>query len=32
VRWHGKYTITYRQLEEMMAEHGVAIDHTTIWR
>jgi transposase, IS6 family len=32
VRWYGKYTISYRQLEEMMAERGVAVDHTTIWR
>jgi transposase-like protein len=32
VRWYCKYTISYRQLEEMMAERGVAVDHTTIWR
>jgi transposase-like protein len=32
VRWYSKYTISYRQLEEMMAERGVAVDHTTIWR
>ena len=29
VRWYCKYTISYRQLEEMMAERGVAVDHTT---
>jgi transposase-like protein len=23
---------SYRQLEEMMAERGVVVDHTTIWR
>ena len=28
VRWYSKY----RQLEEMMAERGVVVDHTTIWR
>jgi transposase, IS6 family len=32
VRWYSRYTISYRQLEEMMAERGVAVDHTTIWR
>jgi transposase, IS6 family len=32
VRWYSKYTISYRQLEEMMGERGVAVDHTTIWR
>jgi IS6 family transposase len=30
VRWYCKYTISYRQLEEMMAERGVTVDHTTI--
>jgi transposase, IS6 family len=32
VRWYSKYAISYRQLEEIMAERGVAVDHTTIWR
>jgi transposase-like protein len=32
VRWYCKYAISYRQLEEMMAERGVVVDHTTIWR
>jgi transposase-like protein len=32
VRWYSKYAISYRQLEEMMAERGVAVDHTTLWR
>ena len=32
VRWYSKYTVSYRQLEEMMAERGVVVDHTTIWR
>jgi transposase-like protein len=26
------YPISYRQLEEMMAEHGVAVDHATLNR
>ena len=32
VRWYGKYAISYRQLEEMMAEGGVAVDHTSYGR
>jgi hypothetical protein len=27
VRWYVAYPISYRQLEEMMEEHGVAVDH-----
>jgi hypothetical protein len=29
VRWYVAYQISYRQLEEMMAEHGVEVDHAT---
>jgi len=32
VRWYCKYGISYRELEEMMSERGVAVDHTTIYR
>jgi IS6 family transposase len=32
VRWYGKYGISYRDLEEMMAERGIAVDHTTLYR
>ncbi len=32
VRWYCKYGISYRELEEMMEERGVEIDHTTIYR
>lgn len=32
VRWYCKYGISYRDLEEMMAERGVEVDHTTIYR
>ena len=30
VRWYCKYGISYRDLEEMLEERGVAVDHTTI--
>ena len=32
VRWYCKYGISYRELEEMMEERGVDVDHTTIYR
>jgi transposase-like protein len=32
VRWYCKYGISYRDLEEMMAERGLSVDHTTIYR
>lgn len=32
VRWYCKYGISYRDLEEMMAERGVVVDHTTLFR
>src|SRR5262249_47806842 len=32
VRWYMAYPISYRQLEEMMGERGVAVDHSTLNR
>jgi transposase, IS6 family len=32
VRWYLKYSLSYRNLEEMMDERGVEVDHTTIMR
>ncbi len=32
VRWYLRYPLSYRHLEEMMAERGLSIDHTTIYR
>jgi putative transposase len=32
VRWHVAYPISYRQLEEMMVERGVEVDHSTLNR
>ena len=32
VRWYLRYALSYRDLEEMMAERGLNIDHTTIYR
>lgn len=32
VRWYLRYSLSYRDLEEMMLERGLSIDHTTIYR
>jgi DDE domain len=32
VRWYMAYPISYRQLEEMLEEHGVEVDHSTLNR
>ncbi len=32
VRWYCRYSLSYRDLEEMMAERGVAVDHSTLNR
>jgi IS6 family transposase len=32
VRWYYRYALSYRNLEDMMAERGVAMDHSTINR
>jgi transposase-like protein len=32
VRWYCRYTLSYRDLEEMMQERGVEVDHSTINR
>ena len=32
IRWYLSYGLSYRDLEEMMAERGVVVDHSTIQR
>ena len=32
VRWYLRYALSYRDLEEMMCERGLSVDHTTIYR
>jgi transposase-like protein len=32
VRWYLRYCLSYRDLEEMMTERGLTVDHTTIYR
>jgi IS6 family transposase len=32
VRWYLRYALSYRDLEEMMRERGLQVDHSTIYR
>ena len=32
VRWYVAYALSLRNLEEMMAERGIAVDHSTVHR
>ena len=32
VRWYLRYSLSYRDLEEIMLERGLEVDHTTIYR
>ena len=32
IRWYLAYALSYRDLEEIMLERGVNVDHTTIYR
>lgn len=32
VRWYVAYSLSYRELEELMQERGYAVDHSTVQR
>lgn len=32
IRWYLRYALSYRDVEEIMAERGLSVDHTTIYR
>jgi transposase-like protein len=32
VRWYLRYQLSYRDLEEILRERGLTVDHTTIYR
>jgi putative transposase len=32
VHWYAGYPLSFRQIEEMMAERGVFVDHSTLHR
>ncbi len=31
-RWYLRYSLSFRDVEELLTERGLAADHTTIWR
>jgi len=32
VRWYPRYGLSYRDVEELLAERGIDIDHVTVYR
>jgi transposase-like protein len=32
VRWYLRYALSYRDVEELLAERGIQVDHVTIFR
>jgi transposase, IS6 family len=32
VRWHLRYGMSYRDVEELLAERGIEVDHVTVYR
>ena len=32
IRWYAAYPLSYSHIEEMMAERGVSVDHSSITR
>ena len=32
VRWYLRYSLSYRDIRELLIERGFEIDHTTVWQ
>ena len=32
IRWYLRFSLSYRDLEEIMAERNLSVDHTSVWR
>jgi hypothetical protein len=32
VRWYLRYSLSLRDVEELLEERGLSVDHTTVWR
>jgi transposase, IS6 family len=32
VRWYLRYGLSYRDLEELLGERGITVDHVTVYR
>ena len=32
VRWYLRFSLSLRDVKELMAERGLSVDHTSVWR
>lgn len=32
MRWYLRDSLSYRDVQELLAERGITVDHSTIWR
>jgi transposase-like protein len=32
VGWYLRFSLSYRGVEELLAERGLSVDHVTVWR
>ena len=32
IRWYLRFTLSFRDVEELLAERGPSVDHVTVWR
>ena len=32
IRWYLRYSLSYREVEELLLERGLDVNHTTVWR
>jgi len=32
VDWYLRFSLSYRDVEELLTERGIPVDHTTVWR
>src|SRR5271165_7576338 len=32
VGWYLRFSLSYREVEELLAERGLSVDHVTVWR
>jgi len=32
VRWYLRYSLSYRDVEELLAERGITVDHVSVYR
>jgi IS6 family transposase len=32
VGWYLRFALSYRDVEELLAERGISVDHVTVWR